>query len=284
MSVTFRAMGCDVVVDGADDAALASIRRLFDEREAIFSRFRADSELCRVNATPGPVVPASAEFLRAVATALAAARATGGLVEPTLGAAIEAAGYDDDFAELQDDGPPAPAPVAADWRSIRVGARFLERPRGTVLDLNGIVKSTTVDDALALLDRPGFVSAGGDLAAVGPVTVGLPGSDVVRLECGGLATSGTATRRWRRDGHLQHHLIDPSTGRPSRSPWTYVTAVGSTCLTADVAAKVGFLLGADGPGWLDDRGVAARFVADRTVVCNERWRRSVETAREVTAA
>jgi thiamine biosynthesis lipoprotein len=282
--MTFRAMGCDVVVDGASDAALASIRRLFDEREAIFSRFRPESELRRVNAAPAPVVAASAEFLRAVATALAAARATGGLVEPTLGAAIEAAGYDDDFGTLRDEGPPAPAPPAADWRSIRVGARLLERPRGTVLDLNGVVKSTAVDDALALLDRPGFVSAGGDLAAVGPVTVGLPGGDVVRLERGGLATSGTATRRWRRGGCLQHHLIDPATGRPSRSPWTYVTAVGSTCLTADVAAKAGFLLGADGPDWLDERRVAARFVGDGVVVCNAWWRRSVETTREATAA
>jgi FAD:protein FMN transferase len=278
VSVAFRAMGCDVVVEGAGDDTLASIRRLFEERDATFSRFRRGSELERVNGAPGRLVAASAEFCRALGAALAAARATGGLVEPTLGAALEAAGYDDDFAALRDDGPPAPVPPAVGWRSIAVGARLLERPPGTVLDLNGVVKAMAVDDALDLLDRPGFVSAGGDVAVRGTAVVGLPGGGSVALERGGLATSGTASRRWRRGGLVQHHLIDPATRRPACSPWTFVTAVGSTCLTADVAAKAGFLLGADGPDWLDERGVAARFVVGRTVVCNERWRRSVEPA------
>jgi len=272
-------MGCDVVVEGTGGPALASIQRLFEEREAVFSRFRGGSELERVNAAPGSVVPASAEFLRALGTALAAARATHGLVEPTLGAAVEAAGYDDDFRALPADGPLAPAPAAADWRSITVGARLLERPPGTVLDLNGVVKAMAVDDALGMLDRPGFVSAGGDIAALRPVVVGLPGGDTVTLERGGLATSGIATRRWLRGGLPQHHLIDPATRRPAHSPWTSVTAVGLTCLTADVAAKAGFLLGADGPAWLDERGVAARFVAGRALVCNEHWQRSVDPAR-----
>jgi FAD:protein FMN transferase len=276
-------MGCEVVVGGAGGGTLASIRRLFEERDAIFSRFRPDSELERVNAAPGRLVPASTELCRAVGAALAAARATGGLVEPTLGAAVEAAGYDDDFAALRDAGPPAPTPPVADWRSISVGARFLERPCGMVLDLNGVVKAMTVDDALDLLDGPGFVSAGGDVAVRGSVTVGLPGGDVVTLERGGLATSGTASRSWLRAGAVQHHLIDPVTRRPACSPWTFVTAVGRTCLTADVAAKAGFLLGLDGPGWLDECGVAARFVAGRTVVCNERWRESVEPGRAAAA-
>ncbi len=279
MTAGFRAMGCDVIVEGGSDGALASIRDLFEEREAIFSRFRPGSELERVNAAAGRIVPVSAEFLRALGAALAAARSTGGRVEPTLGAAVEAAGYDDDFAALRDDGPLSPAPAAADWRSIAVGARFLERPPRTVLDLNGVVKSMAVDDALGLLDRPGFVSAGGDIAVSRPLSVGLPGGDTITLEHGGLATSGTATRRWRRGGLVGHHLIDPATRRPARSPWTHVTAVGRTCLAADVAAKAGFLLGAAGPDWLDERGVAARFVAGRAVMCNERWRQSLERPR-----
>jgi thiamine biosynthesis lipoprotein len=276
MSAAFRAMGCEVVVEGADDGTLGAIRRLFEERDATFSRFRPGSELERVNAASGRLVPVSAEFRRALVTGLAAARATGGLVEPTLGAAVEAAGYDDDFAALRDVGPPAPAPPAADWRAIGVGARFVERPPGTVLDLNGVVKAMAVDDAVGLLDNPGFVSAGGDVAVRGPAVVGLPGGEAVTLERGGLATSGTASRRWLRGGLVQHHLIDSATRRPAHSPWTFVTAVGSSCLTADVAAKAGFLLGDDGPDWLDERGVAARFVGGRTVVCNERWLRCVE--------
>ena len=110
-----------------------------------------------------------------------------------------------------------------------------------------------VDDAVGLLDGPGFVSAGGDLAArETPVSVALADGAAVTLVRGGIATSGTATRRWLRGGELQHHLIDPRTGAPSRSPWLYVTAIGRTCTAADVAAKAGFLLGHDGPEWLDE--------------------------------
>jgi len=274
---SFRSMGCVVLVAGARPAALATIEHLFAERDARFSRFRPDSEIRRVNVAPGEVVSASPEFLRTLRAALAAARTTDGLVDPTLGAAIEAAGYDADLVALPADGPLAPAPPPADWRSIRTGARLLVRPAGTRLDLNGVVKALAVDDAAALLDTPGFVSAGGDIAVRGePVVVGLPGGGTVTLEHGGMATSGTGTRRWLRGGKPQHHLIDPVTRRPSASPWTAVTAVGRDCLAADVAAKAGFLLGANGPSWLDERGVAARFVAGGAVVANDCWLRSVE--------
>jgi FAD:protein FMN transferase len=77
---------------------------------------------------------------------------------------------------------------------------------------------------------------------------------------GGFATSSRARRRWLRAGEWQHHLIDPATGRPSTSPWTDVSVCASTCLDADIAAKAAFLLGRDGPDWLDDRGLAGRFL------------------------
>ena len=78
-----------------------------------------------------------------------------------------------------------------------------------------------------------------------------------------------------RDGLPQHHLIDPATGRPSRSPWTEVTVAAGSCVGADVAAKAAFLLGADGPEWLDERGLPGRFAAGRAIVVNEAWRASI---------
>jgi thiamine biosynthesis lipoprotein len=140
------------------------------------------------------------------------------------------------------------------------------------LDLNGVVKAMAVDDALARLDGPGFVSAGGDLATRGEVDVALPRGGAVRLHAGGLATSGRTTRRWLRGGEEQHHLIDPATGRPASGPWNEVTACGATCLEADVAAKAAFLLSGDGPAWLDELGLPGRFVArDGAVLENDRW-------------
>jgi thiamine biosynthesis lipoprotein len=92
-----------------------------------------------------------------------------------------------------------------------------------------------------------------------------------------MATSGPTTRRWLRDGVWHHHLIDPRTGKPSTSRWSYVTVAAGDCVGADVAAKAAFLLDAHGPDWLDERALAGRFVtASGAVVRNAAWSNSVD--------
>jgi thiamine biosynthesis lipoprotein len=270
---SFRAMGCEVVVGGGDPDAVAAV---LGRWERVFSRFLPESELSRVNASPKPALVVSPAFARALRVALRIARTTDGLVDPTLGAAVEHAGYDRDFALLPDDGPLAPAaPSRLD--EVRLDGRILRRPPGLLLDLNGVVKALAVDESAASLPGEGFVSAGGDLATRGPVDVGLPGGGAVRVVRGGLATSGVASRRWRRGGEEQHHLIDPRTGRPSRSPWQQVTVSGASCLDADAAAKAAFLLGEDGPGWLEERGLPGRFVSrEGDVTATDLWSRAAE--------
>jgi FAD:protein FMN transferase len=267
-------MGCEVVVASASASQLAEIRVLFEESDATFSRFREDSELRRVNRAGGAMV-VSALFARAVGAALWARELTQGLVDPTLGSAIAAAGYDRDFAELAPDSRPAGPAAPARPKAVSLLGRVLVLRGGVQLDLNGVVKAMAVDDALALLDGPGFVSAGGDLATRGEVDVALPRGGAVRLRAGGLATSGRTKRRWLRGGEEQHHLIDPATGRPASGPWEEVTVCGATCLAADVAAKAAFLLGETGPAWLDERGLPGRFVAVGAVHENESWLASV---------
>ena len=268
----FDSMGCEVVVEGASAGDLRRVRALFEERDAIFSRFRSDSELNRVNAADraGLVSPL---FARMVEAALWARETTGGLVDPTLGAQLEAAGYDRDFDSLV----PSDEPFAGAARGgVALFGRVLVLRRGTKLDLNGVVKAAAVDDAAGFLSGRGFVSAGGDLATRGPVDVALPGGGSVRLVSGGLATSGRTKRRWLRGGEEQHHLIDPASGRPSASPWDEVTVCGATCLAADVAAKAAFLLGEHGPDWLDERGLPGRFLSAGRAHGNASWRTSVE--------
>jgi thiamine biosynthesis lipoprotein len=159
---------------------------------------------------------------------------------------------------------------------VRLAGRLLRCPRGVLLDLNGIVKGATVDEALALLAGDGYVAAGGDLATRGPVSVALPGGGAVELLEGALATSGASARRWRRGGAEQHHLIDPATGRPAESPWREVSVCGATCLAADVAAKAAFLTG---PGWLEERRLPGRFVtANGTILTTSAWAPDPEPA------
>ncbi len=265
-------MGCDVVVAGGSAPERRQVAELFAERDRVFSRFRDDSELSRVNAGAGNWVTVSPLFAEVLRVALQLAEQTAGLLDPTLGAAIESAGYTRDFELLAPD-PAAPGPSAPGrWRAIRLLGRRVHAPAGVRLDLNGVVKALTVDAALELLSGDGFVSAGGDVAARGELTVELPDGDAVRLRRGALATSGTAKRRWMRGGSVHHHLIDAATGRPADVVWEQVTACGATCLAADAAAKAGFLLGEEGPAWLDARGIPARFLAaDGAVTANRAW-------------
>jgi thiamine biosynthesis lipoprotein len=230
----FRAMGCDVAVAGGDQATVAAV---LERWEDAFSLFRPGSELSRVNRSPARVLAVSPLFAQALDVALDVASETEGLLDPTL---------------------------CGRWPHIGLSGRMLSRPPGLELDLNGVVKALAVDEAVAALDAPGFVSVGGDLAVRGPVDVALPDGGAVRVVEGGLATSGTASRG--------AHLVDAATGRPSDSPWEQVTASGASCLSADVAAKAGFLLGERGPRWLDERGIPGRFVGlDGSVVENETW-------------
>jgi thiamine biosynthesis lipoprotein len=235
----FRAMGCDVVVAGGDPATVAAV---LERWEAAFSLFRSEAELSRVNRSSARVLAVSSLFARAVEVALDIAAATDGLVDPTL---------------------------CGRWPEIVVSGRMLSRPPKLSLDLNGVVKALAVDEAAATLDGPGFVSVGGDLAVRGPVDVALPANGAIRVVSGGLATSGTATRG--------AHIVDIATGSPSDSRWEQVTASGATCLDADVAAKAGFLLGEDGPDWLDARRIAGRFVGvDGEIVENRQWHYACE--------
>ena len=266
-------MGVDVAVSGATAVELTRIRELFEDRETVFSRFRPGSELCRVNGARSRIVAVSPLFAGAVSASLRAAAETEGLVDPTLGVAIEAAGYDRDFASIEPDSRPPGATLRGAWTSVRLAGRFLSRPPGIHLDLNGVVKALAVDEALRLIGGPGFVAAGGDVAARGEAIVGLPEGGSVRLADGALATSGTTGRRWLRGGREQHHLIDPRTGRPAESCWSEVTVAARSCLEADVAAKAAFLLSREGPAWLDSRGLAGRFVG-RDIVPNESWSRA----------
>ena len=270
-------MGCDVVVSGGSTSAHAAIEGLFHERNATFSRFEPNSELNRVNAGNGKPVQVSTEFAAMVALAIDAARETGGLVDPTLGAELVAAGYDADFDQLRSDGRAAASTVAPRSReAVRLTARQIVVPPGVLLDLNGVVKGKTVDDALALLEGDGSVSAGGDLAARGGLVARLPGGGAVKLVRGALATSGTNRRRWVSGGVVRHHLIDPRSGVPAISPWEQVTVCGLTCVGADVAAKAAFLLGAHGPDWLDLRGIPGRFLSESgEIVVNGAWQRTI---------
>jgi len=266
-----------------------AVETLFEEWEDTLSRFRPGSELSRLNDGAGAAVGVGPILLAAVEASLAAARATGGLFDPTLRHALVRMGYDRTFEEIEDGAPAAavgPKGGGA-WRRILVdgSAGTVTLPAGSGLDLGGIAKGMAVDASLDLLASLGadaaLVSAGGDLAVRGlppgrrawPVLVGNdPDGPVVPLVRGALATSGTARRRWRQGPFERHHLVDPATGEPADGGLRQVTAAGETCRAAEVGATAAFVAGRRfGPIVLARLGLAGMLVTEAGRIHVGRW-------------
>jgi thiamine biosynthesis lipoprotein len=285
-AASFRALGTTATLVVTDPGALPEagglLREQLDRVDRACSRFRDDSELVALNRSGGRETAAGPLLIDAVEAALAAAAATGGDVDPTVGSDMEACGYDRDFA-LVADGDPGELRVRvtprAPWRSVRVDrARGTIRlPRGVALDLGATAKALAADRAAAAIHgRLGtgvLVSLGGDIAVAGPppdggwaVRVGDdhrtegPLDEVVAIAAGGLATSGTTVRRWGRDRRL-HHILDPRTGRPCAEVWRTVTVAAGSCVAANAASTAAIVRGRAAAERLAARGLPARLVS-----------------------
>ena len=222
-----------------------------------FSRFRADSEVWRLNAAAPRWVGVSVEMAALLLAALRAYELSGGLVHAGVLGPMLAAGYVRPLAEGPVPTPasrarpllPLPCVLEVDGTRARLRA-------GYGIDLGGIAKGWMADALAAQLGDNCLVNLGGDLYArgEGPSGKGWPvgfGGITVSLRDRGAATSGVVRRCWLQDGELRHHLIDPRTGRPAMTGVAQVSAVAATALEAEVLAKTGLLLGPDaGPAYL----------------------------------
>ena len=294
----FEAIGTTVVYSTTEPTSLAElaeiVRQHVDALDLAASRFRADSDLTKLNASRGSAVVVSDLLYEAMADAVRAAAVTDGLVSPTVGEAMRIIGYDRDFAEVARSGGPVRVRVAPvpGWTAIELDPdrRTVKVPMGIELDLGATAKAACADRAAragsATTCAGVLVSLGGDVAVAGPAPGNgwairisdrhdAPASEpgpVVAVREGGLATSGTSARRWERGGRPLHHLIDPATGLSARTCWRTASVAHATCLEANTASTAAILLGSAAPGWLADRGLHARLVHnDGTVVRTGQW-------------
>ncbi|MGN6722905.1 MAG: FAD:protein FMN transferase [Marmoricola sp.] len=258
--------------DALDDA-VALVRAHLAEVDDAVNRFRDDSEIRRPSGDLSPL------FIRHLDAALVAARATDGIIDPTVGGILGDLGYDRDITLIHDRDVPVRAVVRRlpHWRKIRRVGATLALPVGTELDFGATSKALAADDAAALVaDRLGvgvLVGIGGDIATAGDgpddgwrirVDAGIGDTHDVQLPSGAaIATSSTIRRTWSQAGVQRHHLIDPRTCAPAATPWAAVTVASNTCVEANIATTASMILGDAGLQWLHDRGHPARLVDTR---------------------
>jgi thiamine biosynthesis lipoprotein len=159
-------------------------------------------------------------------------------------------------------------------------------PDGVLLDLGATAKALAADRAarhIAAVTGCGvLVNLGGDISVAGQPPdggwcIGIDddlgpdgrgdlrrrgshGRAAVIIADGGLATSSTAVRAWKRGTQAFHHIVVPGTGRPAQSCWQTVSVAAASCVHANTASTAAIVRGSRAAGWLNGLRLPARLV------------------------
>jgi thiamine biosynthesis lipoprotein len=252
----------------AIEACLAEAARL----EAVFSLYRPDSALSRLNAE-GRLQDAPMDLRILLAEALRLAEISDGAFDPTIQPlwALYAAHFS--RPDAAPEGPPAAAISAArqlvDWRRIHIeGSSICLADPGMAVTLNGIAQGYITDRVGHVLRARGFSHVFVDLGeelAVGskadgsPWRVGIadprhPSTALVEVDLsnGAMATSGSYGFSFDPAGRFGH-IIDPGTGETA-SRWASVTVLANNATIADgLSTAISVLPAAAAPGLAGDR-------------------------------
>ena len=270
---TLAMMGTTVSIQIVGHAGSARARRdrargteraieWFRHVESVCTRFEATSELRLLSTQIGIPVYVSDTLFEALRFALAVAEESDGAFDPTVGARMEARGFDREYRR----GTVAQSGIDAmdvSYRDIELDedARTVTLHRPLVLDLGAVAKGLAVDMAAKELApfEDFAIDAGGDLFLGGhnandePWSVGIRHPrdrdvmlETVRLSNSAVCTSGDYERPVpNEDASTQdreHHIVDPSTGRSSTEAAS-VTVIAGSAMVADALATAAFVLG-----------------------------------------
>ena len=277
--VELRAMSCaaSIVATGSDPGAVEQAADRIDELERRWSRFRSDSEISGLNRADGAARRCSPDTVALVRALIRAWHATGGAFDPTLLGSLVELGYaaSREDAILRTSLSPTVTP-SGDPAGVLVDdhAGVVRLPAGTSLDPGGLGKGLAADIVVAELLAGGadgaLVEIGGDLRVAGRPPDGggwcvsiddpLGGEcELVAVRDGGVATSTSRIRCWVADGERRHHLIDPSTRRPTDRDVVACTVIAGTAAWAEAFTKIAFVRGVDvAIDQYETHGLAAR--------------------------
>jgi len=255
-----------VLVTDGDDTHLDLAEARIEHLEARWSRFRADSELCRLNRAAGTPVVVSRDTALLVERCMVAWSRTLGSFDPTVHDAMVANGYDRDFSLVCDafvagandlGREPIPAP-GLDGTMVDAARGLVWLRPGVHLDAGAIGKGLAADlvchDLLDVGAAGACVNLGGDLRVSGVPPDGErwnvsiedpfdPDRELARVALteGAVATSSRVRRTWQQAHERLHHVVDPRTGRPVRGRCAAVTTVARKAWWAEVAATSALL-------------------------------------------
>jgi thiamine biosynthesis lipoprotein len=277
-------MDMQIIVTEPDSITVA--RRCIDAEldavEAAASRFRPDSEINALAMSPGQPTEVSPLLTELLSAALLAARHTDGDVDPSIGSALIALGYDRDIDALNSTAQLATSVIApANWSMIRIQNRTVTVPQGVVLDLGATAKAVAADRCAAraheATDSGVLVNLGGDIATAGTAPErgwqvliqdgdDEPSTSVVLASGSAMATSSTLHRRWQREQRQVHHIVDPRTGWSAEPVWRTVSVAAASCFAANTISTAAIIRGWRALDWIGRQDIPARLVDSEQVV------------------
>jgi FAD:protein FMN transferase len=282
------------IVKGKVDSALQTVNQQM-------STYIPDSEISQFNRlTSKEWFTVSTDFYDVIVEAQNISKLTNGAFDITVGPIIDLWGFSKNL--LQNDWqPPNDQEIketikSIGFRNITVGKNSIKKKNiDTKIDLNAIAKGYGVDVVFELIKDMDYtdilVEIGGEVSCSGfnaegkfwkigidkPILDVLPGMElqtVISLDNQALATSGDYRNYFENDGELFSHMIDPTTGYPTKNAVASVSITAPSCITADALATALMVMGLDGIKLIDSIEEVEAMLIIRT---NDTSFRSVES-------
>ncbi len=252
--------------------------------EQIFSLYRPNSELSRVNGTAGGEwIDLSDDLLAVTKRALKLAEETDGAFDPTVGPLVKLWRLRQANSDWS---PPTREAIAKTRR--RVGWRLIEireeppsickLTAGVELDLNALVEGWAIDRVSELLAQKriqnALIELGGEFRGMGhkadgqPWRIGIENPQMASalyataaIENAAVSTSGDYRQGIEFNGRRYGHILDARTGEPVQQDLMAVSVIADDAMTADGWATALLALGpAEGLALAEKKGLAASFV------------------------
>lgn len=241
------------------------------------SRFIADSEVGRLNASAGSPFRCSGDMMRMLRLAQALYEETHGAYNIAVGPVMDLWNFGTEPLQLPQPEALHAALAACDFSAVVFDGDTVTLPAGMRIDLGSIAKGYIIDRAAEFLVEngvtSGFLNFGGNTLAIGPKEGGAPWRfglqepyaafgkkfwAVLESDVGAFSTSGGYERGATLDGVRYHHLIDSRTGYPVRNNLLTATVYAGNATMADTLSTCLFVLGPEaGMQLAADLGVGA---------------------------
>lgn len=284
MTIQYKALGTTIEGVFRDmhepHSLVTDIKQRITIFENTFSRFIVTSELSRINAHTGKPISISEEMFKLLSAAERLRKTTHNNITPLVGAVMDAIGYNKTFDSLTHESEISPLPDSTSLVDLNMvldpAHQTLTLPLGTKLDVGGIGKGYLLEELAPWIEQQSkhyWLSLGGDMLVAGkdadeqPWIVGVQNPFSLNEDIGKLhmppnrltiATSGITKRKGVSNGIPWHHIINPSTGKPSDTDVVMATVVAPSALEAEAYAKHIIIEGSKkGMLWAEAERVAA---------------------------